>query len=219
MFSSMSAPQDEIDALFRTNAKERALLAAGKVPKRLTAYSRRTSTKDLGAMRIVLIGVLVVLLIARGAPDSPYATLLRTAGGVVAGLLGAVWSFVRGREWLHARRIFKARGRVRVVEGLAKTLREWNHAYGDSYELWSDVVVSGERLAAYTCLEQAVVEGPVRAYLLVVPSLEAFISPFREDLVAVELLDGATLEKRRPSLAPPKEEHRVGVKADEDASR
>ncbi len=220
----MSGPEQEFfDSAFGVTPDERRMLRHGRVPRRLMSRLRSVSWEPVG-FRVTALTALAAA-VGAAALRQRWALVLPIVLGVLA------YAGLCLRELLHERRVWNTRPVIRTLEGRAETRRTWQYGYGDAYVLWcrlefaepqanepsrDDQETPGrEAVTAFEKLGKHVVTGWLRAYVVTVPSRRRRMSPWFEELVALETGEAeVSVREIEPANAPPTRPLRVDVPAD-----
>jgi hypothetical protein len=207
--------QQIVDDLLQTSPAERKRLSRREVPWRLEALSSTISGGSDGpGLLLLALGLFLATIGLGSVVPAGYGHVVLILGLVAtaAPILTMNRRQVRTRN--HARQVWSERGRVRVVEGEVRTRRSWSFTYGEVYRLIAEVHLGAE-VHQVPELGEHLLSGPVRVFLLIIPSLEPPLAPACEKVVAIELHTGALVGLRPPTIAPPDEPYRARAPADE----
>lgn len=213
----MSA-QATLDALFQVTARDRDVLRAGKIPgpiaAQLRSFSRFSWSRTLPLLVLALLvgGIALGMLVPRPGERQKLAFALIAT--LFAALALMTWIWVR--DLLHEAAVLRSRPALRVVEGIATTVRTWQYGYGDCYQLWAalEFADSDQSVDLHMKLGSYVISGWARVYIATIPSRKLGLAPHFEAPIALELGDDSELVQREPGKPPPEEPLRVDVPAD-----
>ncbi len=208
----MDDEQQTLDKALGVSADEREQLRSGVIPPRIRARLRRRGggARPPGLLLVLAAAAALGVWVASGN------TLLALAIALVAALpMTVLWL----RDWRRRRSVAQVVPELRVFDGRVETRRAWHFGYGEVYYLWSEVAFitgehAGEEVSLGTQIGKHVIEGPIRIWVATVVLGPGAVVPFYDHPLAIELLEGATLDERAPANPPPDELYLTNVPAD-----
>jgi hypothetical protein len=206
--------QAQLDAAFGVNARLRAQLAMGVLPREVVDRHKRIFTAPLSRAHAMGAGVVLVM--------SAALALKSVGAATVAGMVGVGLAMVaRLRISLAERAANEAyraalRGEpaLRLCEGEATSFRTWHWDAGDLYVLRLHFQLGDETFrCAREELAKLAFRGTMKFWLFRGPAY-GLAFPMVEELIAVELGAGASVSKAREPEPPPSEPFQSAVRAD-----
>lgn len=208
--------QARLDAAFGVNAKLRAQLKRGVLPREIVDRHKRTFTVPLShAHAMLAAGVVVVLVAALALRSVGRAAFLFGMLGVGIAMVGRLRISLAERAANEAyRAALQGSPALRLCEGEALSFRTWHWAAGDAYALRLHFQVNDEEIRApQESLAKLVFRGPMTFWFFRGPAY-GLLYPMVEQLIAVELGRRASAEEAGEPKPPPVEPFQSAVRAD-----